>query len=71
MKIKKAVVMLLSLCLIISQISMAKAAEAYPNLDENIIVKSYSGGNMKQGKGLMQKIAMHFHRQKEIWIRPL
>lgn len=51
MKIKKAVVMLLSLCLIISQISMAKAAEAYPNLDENIIVKSYSGGKYEAGEG--------------------
>lgn len=47
MKIKKLIVLLLAACLVIPQASMVKAAEIYPNLDEKVTVKSYSGDTYK------------------------
>lgn len=47
MKIKRLITVLLTACFIIPQISEVKAAETYPNLDEKITVKSYSGEKYK------------------------
>lgn len=50
MKIKRLITVLLTACFIIPQISEVKAAETYPNLDEKITVKSYSGEKYKAGE---------------------
>lgn len=50
MKIKKLIVMLLTVCLVIPQVSMVKAEETYPKLDDKITVKSYNGHDYKVGE---------------------
>ena len=71
MKIKRLITVLLTACFIIPQISEVKAAETYPNLDEKITVKSYSGEKYKAGEAPNEKNAMHFLQREEIWTRPL